>query len=305
MHLKDSSEPSYRPVPDFGRRPSRMVRIHAAPEAGRPRIFTDFDWAEAEAARAGNLMSVTREWETSRARLYADAHAFVMDKFRKSRQTVLYTLAPSDIVKATFDTEHSLGDVSAAEARHKDNRRIASFSPSLPMILVLHDLMERLGRIPLWQDFVEHLFTDHRMGLGDFVNLIGIDFPRSISSLWVHPQMRAVRYRLGNAHYSFIREIGAISGLRTDHDLDIRYHPHIDVNWKADMVCGRVRVELFVPNEEYKDDASKGRKRRCRDLNPDLPVVTKTMKPSRIGGQCWLFPPAEIEKLAADIRSAL
>lgn len=272
---------------------------------------TDFDWAIKAAAEAGNFDSVYSDWVRRRKQAWPDEWPMVERLFKDSRQTVLYAIKPSDVVAAVLvtnedESQHALGDIRAEEARLEENEWAADLSPALPMIMVFHDLMEKLGRVPLWHDVERHIVDHQELLLVYF--LIGGNIRGKITreNLWTTPGMRAVRWRIGNAYYSFLREIHLIATLRSQYGLDVLYHPLIDAEWRADGVCGRVRIEVFIDNSRYKKDAkqvavARGRKSYCKKYNPGLPVADKPLEKASYGGRCWLIADSSIKALAADI----
>ncbi|NTF17288.1 hypothetical protein G6L37_02430 [Agrobacterium rubi] len=285
--------------PDFGRRPS--CDIVARPVSRR--IATDYDWAWKEAAKAGNRDHVFNDWRSRRESISLAEWPPVYDSFRNSRQSVLYRLAVEDVVAAASRTGHSLGRISFSETLVDENRFAADISPCYPVIMILHDLMEALGRVPLWRDFEEHLVSRQDVCLRYFIEAGGIPPVTRVDGMWDHPRMRAVRWRLGLFYYSFLRDVHTIVTLRRTHGLDVRYHPLLDAEWKADAICGDVRIELYVVNSTYKDADKAGRKKLCSRLNPGLPVVEGKMAVKKDRGSCWLYSPESISLLAAEIAS--
>lgn len=224
-----------------------------------------------------------------------------MKAFEESSQTVLYQLSVADVLKVAETTEHALGDLSKAETERPENKFAADVTPAYPVILLLHDLMESLGRVPSWSDFERYLFDHQDMCLRFFMEAGGIPSLQSLPKMWAGSKMRAVRWRMANFYYSFLKEVHIIVSLRRLHGLDALYHPLLDVEWKADFVCGDIRVELYFSNAKYKA-ATSGRKTACQKLNPGLPVIPKLVERTDRFGECWLYKDEVIAELARDIR---
>lgn len=259
---------------------------------------------------AGNVDSVLDAWEQKRRALYPDEWPAVRKAFEASVQTVLYRLKREHVKQACVHTGHALGDVRAYEAGLRENAFAENTSPAYPVMMLLYDLMERNGAIPLWEDVEEHLFANQHLCLAYFYRAGGLTPPASIEEMWVGGKHRAIRYRLANLYNSFIREVDTIVYLREEHGLDVRCHPLLDAEWKADAVCGRIRIELFVVNSKFKKLSTEqlrqkmeGRKKECQAVNPGLPVAIAPMEPSDKWGCVWLFTEKALEKLAADIKA--
>ncbi|MNU30487.1 hypothetical protein D3C71_189870 [compost metagenome] len=274
-----------------------------------PPVFSDFNWAIFKAMEAGNVDAVLAAWEKKRSDRYPDVWGAVRKAFEASVQTILYRLTLAHVRQASEFTEHALGDVTSAEAKLPGNVFAKDTSPAYPVIMLLYDLMERNREIPLWQDVERYLFENQDMCLSYFYKAGGISPPGSIEELWTGGKHRAIRYRIACFYYSFIREIHTIVHLREKHGLDVRCHSLIDTEWKADAICGRVRIELYVVNSEFKKRneetvrlAVEGRKKECQEVNPGLPVVVVPMSPTDEWGCVWLFSEEALSKLAADIK---
>jgi hypothetical protein len=264
-------------------------------------LVTDYAWAKAEAAKAGNLYPVLNDWRRRRKNVSSREWNPVLLAFQASRQTVLYTLSAADIVHVARTTEHALGDVQSWEKDLDDNMFAEKLSPTYAVVMLLHDLLESIGRVPTWGDFEDFLFDRQDLCLQYFMRAGQIPALASRSQMWAHPRMRAVRWRMANFYYSFLKEIHIIVSLRRTHGLDVRYHPLLDAEWKADFVCGDVRGELFFSNRKYRA-ATSGRKTPCGKLNPGLPVVTMLVEKRSKYGECWLYKDAVIAELAQKVR---
>jgi hypothetical protein len=266
-------------------------------------VVTDYRWALAKAAEAGNVEFILKRWEQKRLAHWPDQWPVVKKAFEDSRQTVLYRLTPRDIVDATENTDHALGNISSAEARAKSAQKAQNLSPAYPIMMVFHGLMEALGRVPLWQDVEEYLVRRPELCLAYYVKGCGIPGNPTLDNLWTLPGMRPVRYRIASTYYSFLREVHTLLCLRHDFGLDALYHPLQDAEWKSDIVCGLVRVEIYLLSAFFKG-TEEGRKVECQSVNPGVPVVVQQMETSKLRGKCWLHSKETIEALAEKIVAA-
>jgi hypothetical protein len=311
--FKRCSRPNVRPSQYVELPPAEQKEQPSPPKhipllsVTNPPVFTDFNWALAKAAEAGNVDRVLADWERRRRKKYPKEWEAVRRAFEASRQTVLYLLNLKHVDQAIRTTEHALGDVVAREAAGHEYKFAKNASPGYPVIMLFHDLMEKIGRVPLWQDVERYLFERQELCLAYYYRAGRVDPPVSIEDLWVGGKKRAIRYRIACLYYSFLRDVHAIVALRERHGLDVRYHPLLDAEWKADALFGLVRIELYVINPEYKqqdEERAAGRKAQCKMLNPGLPVLAEEMKPRRVWGKCWVYNDASLAKLASKIREA-
>ncbi len=79
----------------------------------------------------------------------------------------------------------------------------------------------------------------------------------------------AVRWRVGNAYYSFLREIYTVVRLRAM-GIDLRVQPLADALFRVDAWVGRKVVSLRVGNKKFRQGESAGRKTRPEQLLADV-----------------------------------
>ena len=173
------------------------------------------------------------------------------------RATVLYTLTPEDVQAVCRKTEHALSNVKrqAAEAV----RPAVNWNPAFALEHALHSAAEGLKQLPTFQEFREYCNTDSagKRMLGNPSKALRA---RLVASGLPNTQAKdAIRWRIGNAYLSFVREAYLIAVLRCDLDLDVQYHPLADVLFRTDAWVGSVRVLMHVRNAEFRE-GSAGRK---------------------------------------------
>lgn len=214
----------------------------------------------------------------------------------------LYALTVEEVLKAARATKHALGDVKKAEAKF---RGINNFSPPVPMVYIFHRLLEESGRVPLWEDVKRYvLLIRPDLLWGPFRQEYGLA-PGHPDAVEGSRTMRAFQWRLGAAYYSWLREVHMLTVLRREHGFDLRYHFLADAEWKADFVGGRVLVELYLKNGDYKD-GSGGRKALCADMNPGpaFDVVPVKLETENIGGVVWLVSGKTVRETADKLAAA-
>jgi hypothetical protein len=171
---------------------------------------------------------------------------------------VLYELEPSWIEKTCKATEHPLGDISKKVATAV--RPVVDWRPDFAFTHVMHLAMEALGTVPTFGDFSRFCGQDAlgRATLGDPARQAADQarrqgYPRG-------PVAQAIRWRIGLAYYSFVREMYTIAVLRAA-GLDVRAHPLADALFRVDAWTGRTVLSLYIRNSAFRDGA-RGRKPR-------------------------------------------
>jgi len=173
------------------------------------------------------------------------------------KATVLYALTPEDVQAVCRKTEHALGTVKrqAAEAV----RPAVDWNPAFALEHALHSAAEDMQRLPTYQEFRDYCDTDSagkRMLGGPSKALRA----RLVASGFTNTHARdAIRWRIGNAYLSFVREAYLIAVLRCDLELAVQYHPLADVLFRTDAWVGNIRVLMHVRNAEFRE-GSAGRK---------------------------------------------
>ncbi|WP_315921218.1 hypothetical protein [Mesorhizobium sp. SP-1A] len=282
---------------------TRPVLPGRKPIAASPEVVTDWAWFEEFLAERGETgQKQYQDWEKRRGKL--SNWAELMAGFRALEHKVLYRLEIVDIKNAIRQTTHALGTIDKSAAKFDD---IHNYSPPVPLVYIFHSILEKMGRVPVWNDIKRHLF-------GDFRSLCWVPFCNSRklnAELPVNQQdtriMDAFLWRMGNAYYSWLREVDLLTYLRRTEKLDLKYHFLVDAEWRADFVAGRILLELYVKNREFKDDDG-GRKLTCARMNADyevLPIKLDTA-PDKEGpkfGKPWMVSDECKLMIARELRS--
>jgi hypothetical protein len=174
----------------------------------------------------------------------------------------VYQLEPSQIEAVCTASEHPLGAIrkDVATAVHP----VVDWRPDFAFTHVMHLALETLGNVPTFQDLLVFCKDDPvgRAALGDPARQIRAD----ISRRGYPPQQvrQAVRWRIGVAYYSFVREVYTIAVLRAT-GLDVRAHPLADSLFRVDAWVGRTVLSLYIRNARFRD-GGRGRKPRTTDI---------------------------------------
>lgn len=175
---------------------------------------------------------------------------------------VLYDLTPPQVEAACQASEHPLGDIRRQTAMAV--QPVVDWRPDFAFTHVMHLALERLGRVPTFQDFTRFCRDDlaGRAALGDPARQIG-----EVARQHGYPPQQArqaVRWRIGLAYYSFVREVYTIAVLRAA-GLDVRAHCLADALFRVDAWTGRTVLSLYIRNPRFRD-GPQGRKPRTADI---------------------------------------
>ncbi|GAA3419971.1 hypothetical protein [Streptosporangium vulgare] len=221
--------------------------------------------------------------------------------------STVYQISPEDVERVCASTHHALGEVKRAVA--ESVKQIVDWHPDFAFTHTFHYALESIQTLPTWQQFYEFVHDD----------------PQGNAMLW-RPAQRVVahvsgmpsgpsratakdsmRWRVGNAYYSFLREIYVVAHLRAA-DLDVRIHPLADALFRVDFWCGRTACSLLVKNAKFHKDGQ-GRKMPTSEL---LAGATPTFRFHKIQleraskfGVVHLPSPERIRAAARELRITL
>jgi len=230
----------------------------------------------------------------------ADEHHQSVVPFVEGHVTsVLYGLSNEDVRATCESTDHALGDVKKSVADAVLS--IRDWHPAFAFIHVFHYALESSGALPTYQGFRQMCESDAFLRSAllkpsqDAVKeAIEAGVPRAVAR-------DAMRWRVGNAYYSFLREVYTIVALRTA-GLDVRYHVLPDALYAVDCWHGETAISLFIGNAKFKGAAS-GRKGRAEDVlsdaTPPLRFLDVRLPVAHVFGEVHLPPKDEVEKLVA------
>ncbi|NUT19442.1 MAG: hypothetical protein HOV77_09660 [Hamadaea sp.] len=216
----------------------------------------------------------------------------------------IYEVVPEEVERACRSTDHALGEVKRRIAESVSG--VVNWNPEFAFTHVLHHMMEATEEIPRWQDFREYARHDPDgfAMLGSPVAALKAGLERS-----GHPRSdieQAIRWRIGNAYYSFLRELWTVTNLRSQ-GLDIRLHPLADALFRVDAWCGNTALVVYVGNDKFRDGPT-GRKAHAESLlagaSPTFVVQHIRLGQAPLFGSVHLPTPEAIAAAAEQISSS-
>ncbi|MEU5898492.1 MULTISPECIES: hypothetical protein [Streptomyces] len=217
------------------------------------------------------------------------------------RTRVLYRLTEDDVHDVCQRTEHALGQVRREVGESVP--QIVDWHPKFAFTHTFHTCVERLGAVPTYQQFREFSLSSAE-GLG----MLGTPAKELIRDLVVRhgvEQRRAqaaMRWRIGNAYYGFLREVYTLVQLRR-RGIDLRVHPLADALFRVDAWTGRRALSLRVGNRKFRQGSNAGRKTPAElllaDVVPPLRFDTIELAAATQFGQVHV-PTAQVLDHAAD-----
>ena len=235
-----------------------------------------------------------------------DVHHKAVIPFVQSHVTkALYKITRTQIEETCRNTIHALGNVQKKSIEKLNVVR--DWHPSFAFIHIFHYSIERLGQMPTYQYFRQMSQED------DFLRKAILEPSNHIYnyaiSLGYEPQKvkDAIRWRVGNAYYSALREVYTLACLR-EFGLDLRYHVLADALLAIDCWIGDVVISLYVKNNFFKDNFG-GRKWTAQsvlsDAHPPFKYLRLPLEPADKFGVVHLPSRNDISKLADKITSII
>lgn len=212
----------------------------------------------------------------------------------------LFRVTVGDLDHVKRESEHALGDVQTEEQLAV----IEDLTTPFALQHIFHHWVEAHGRVPLWQEWSAWMWGDACRG---FVQ------PATEAAGWHEADAdgrerirRAIRWRLGKFYYSAFREVEALTRLREEHGLALRYHLLADVLLRIDFWLGDAAVCVYFPNPKYRSGRA-GRKPPASRFvgGAASPFTVLHLGIERQGhGRFWTADPRSLEATARTIHEA-
>lgn len=219
---------------------------------------------------------------------------------------IVYELTIEDVKDVCQRTAHALGDVKREDGESVEE--IVNWHPDFAFTHTLHICMEKMGHLPTYQSFRKFVLEDE-LGWA-MLGKPSRTVMREMAQKGVPEALAraAMRWRIGNAYYSFLREVYTVVTLRGS-GIDLRLHPLADALFRVDAWAGRTALSLRVANKKFSEGEAGGRKIRpeslLADLDPPLSFETIELSPATKFGRVHLPSTAELESVAALLRARM
>jgi hypothetical protein len=189
---------------------------------------------------------------------------------------LIYELTPDDVRSVCRRTEHALGEVRRAEG--ESVKALVDWHPNFAFTHMFHVCMEQAHALPTYQEF-RNFANCSDLGW----EMLGGPARGKVSEVVTEGVSRctaraAMRWRVGNAYYSFLREVYTVVELRS-RGVDLRVHPLADALFRVDAWVGSKALSLLIGNRRYRHGEGGGRKVLPENLLADV------------------YPPLEFEKI--------
>jgi len=174
---------------------------------------------------------------------------------------VPYATNSAELRRVVQTTEHALGEVKRLEIMEVTS--IRDWNPQFAMTHVLHYTLEQLGKPFTYQQFRKFCRDDslaRSMLTGPSQEAVA----RATKQHGPRLAIDAMRWRIGNSYYSFLRELIAVVSLR-EAGIDLRVHPLADALFRTDAWVSNCVLSLYIGNSGFRNGPS-GRKPRPKDL---------------------------------------
>ncbi|MCH9733108.1 MAG: hypothetical protein K0U78_00895 [Actinomycetia bacterium] len=174
---------------------------------------------------------------------------------------VPYTTSLADLQYVAEHTDHALGHVSKDQISKVTS--IRDWNPPFAMTHVLHYALETIGGPFTYQDFQE--FCNNNSKARSMLTNPSLEAVETAAVLHGRPLARmAMKWRVGNSYYSFLRELITLASLR-EVGIDLRIHPLADALFRTDAWTKNCIVSLYIGNSQFRN-GNRGRKPQPKEL---------------------------------------
>lgn len=265
--------------------------------------------SETTAADVVGRFNVTPRAQRTYSKWLGDeSRAEVVEYVSGHRTCLLHEVDPAHVEQTCRWTAHALGNVDKSIAIAVEP--IERWNPAFAFTHVLHYAVEKERRILTWQEFFSFIredpLADRMLWTPSILEIEEILEQRG--DQWSEYEIKsAIRWRVGNAYYSFLREVYVVSHWRAL-GLDVRVHPLADALFRVDAWYQNTVVSLYVGNQRYRDGGF-GRKIPVTEMlggaQPPFRFVEIRLPAASRFGEVLLPSLAEVRSVARKIEPDL
>lgn len=212
-----------------------------------------------------------------------------------------YATSRAALGEVAGSTEHALGAVRKADVQGVD--AIRDWTTSFATTHVLHHALESLAEPFTYQQFREFCRQDAgaRVMLWDPAQLMVDGIAARIGAQRARD---AMRWRIGNSYYSFMRELVTVVALR-QRGLDLAVHPLADALFRVDAWIDQTVVALYIGNAAFRDGTTGRKPDPASLLGPSFRYVSINLPAQHEFGRLHVPSEVALDQAAAQIRKAL
>jgi hypothetical protein len=228
----------------------------------------------------------------------------VVPRVESHTVSVLYEQTRGDVISVCKRTEHALGEVTKREITNVE--AVRDWHPAFAFTHVLHFAVEALGALPTFEQFRNYCREDPigRATLWEPAQEMVSVAARRVGSRVARD---AMRWRIGNAYYSFLREVFVLAVLR-ERSVDVQVHPLADALFRVDLWVNDINVSLFIGNELFRagDDGRKDRPEQLLgDASPPFRFHSIQLRTQHRFGVVHLPTLSDVQHAAAELARVL
>lgn len=232
------------------------------------------------------------DWQADRPEVAAHVLAHVTRTPYSLTSAVLH-----DVARAT---EHALGEVQKSDADAVPS--IRDWTSPFAFTHVFHYALETLAAPYTYQRFRQFCRDDARAQA-----MLWRPAQEAVESAAQRVDQEvarnAMRWRVGLAYYSFMRELVTVVALR-ERGLDLQVHPLADALFRVDAWSGSTVVALYIGNAAFRDGTA-GRKPTPEGLLGDsFQYVSIRLRTQHAFGVLHLPSEGALDQAAREIRTA-
>ncbi|MHA7209664.1 hypothetical protein [Arthrobacter sp. MDT1-65] len=239
--------------------------------------------------RSPHARHLLHAWSTS-----SDKREVATAVMKHTARTV-QELTTQDVLEVCTSTTHALGEVKWADVEMVYS--IRDWHTPFATMQVLHFVTEHLGHLPTWEQFRATVQLSPFRGMTWEPALEAVD--AAVGRGFSRGTARgAMRWRIGNFYYSFLREQYVQAVLR-DAGLPVRQHPLADALFRVDCWIDDTNIDLYIGNAVYRKDKD-GRKPRApqmfQDATPPFSSCGLELPTQHVFGKVHLPDPDSIRR---------
>ena len=275
-----------------------------------PLVSTDWNWMLSEASKSGLKRSVQDEiakWSADRGtKVGKPRWATIEQRMRSFVHRHIYSLTLADFKEAYDNTIPPLQTLKGKDGKLK---AAEDFNSAVPLNLIFHSLTEQNRQLPTFQVFMDYLKAHPNIMMRDIHAMTKL--PVSVlEGNWLGDRfLRAMRYRLGTAFLSYLREQHFMITMREEYGIHLAHHFMLDIHWKIDFLWNGIALELYLASKQFKDNErgqQEGRKIPCVQMNPHRAIIEvpfRVRRDSASYNKPWLIVSEHIERTAMRLRA--